>query len=168
MSLNLLAILCSPRYQQTSLQLGRMAGSHSSWCPPGLPGPFLQSCFTAVCCPACTGAWGCSFPVAGLHASPYWTSLSSCQPLSPACQGPSGWQRDPLVYRSLFPVLSSAICYVTGGESCLMAMQCPAEVVGAFCAVLLAKAQAEDPSEGNVVAGLVSLFNFRACPLSLQ
>ena len=54
---------------------------------------------------ACTGAWGCSSPGAGLCISPCWTSWDSCQPSSPACWGPSGWQHNPLVYRPSFPGL---------------------------------------------------------------
>jgi len=34
-----------------------VAGWGSSWCPPALPGPFLQSCFPAGQPPACICAW---------------------------------------------------------------------------------------------------------------
>ena len=44
----------------------------SNWCPPGLPRPFLQSCFPAIKPPACTGSWdysstGAAFPFAEPH-----------------------------------------------------------------------------------------------------
>lgn len=34
---------------------GHFAFSRSTWCPPGAPGPLLQSCFPAKHHPACTG-----------------------------------------------------------------------------------------------------------------
>lgn len=43
----------------------------------------------------------CSSPGAGLCTSPCWPSGGSCQPLSPACRGPSGWQHSPLVNQML-------------------------------------------------------------------
>ena len=32
-----------------------------------------------------------------------WTLWGSCQPISPACWGPSGWKHNHLVYQSLLP-----------------------------------------------------------------
>uniref|UniRef100_A0A8B9P094 EGF-like domain-containing protein n=1 Tax=Apteryx owenii TaxID=8824 RepID=A0A8B9P094_APTOW len=52
-----------------SLPPGYIAGSWSTWCPPGLAGPFLQSCFPASQLPACTGAWGYFSPDAGFSIS---------------------------------------------------------------------------------------------------
>lgn len=37
----------------------------------------------------CTAVWSCTSPSGGLDTSPYWTSWSSCQLISPACQGHS-------------------------------------------------------------------------------
>ena len=79
-----------------------------NWCPPRPLGPFLQSCFPAGQPSAYTGAEGCSSPEAGFctrTTSPCSTSWGPCQPISPACRGPSGWQHDPLACQPLLPVL---------------------------------------------------------------
>ena len=93
----------SPNTDQESQ--GHTAGLCSIFCPPGHPGPFLKSCFPESQPLVCTDAWGQSLPCAGLHTSLSWISLGSCCPISPACQGPSEWQHNHLVYQPLFPVL---------------------------------------------------------------
>lgn len=51
-----------------------------------------------------TGEWRCSFSDAGLCIYPCSAAEGSCQPTSPACQSPSGWQHDSLVCQPLPPV----------------------------------------------------------------
>lgn len=63
-----------------------------SW-PQGLPRPFLQSCFPSGCPPACAGAWGSSFPGAGVCTLLCSTKWGSCQPISPDWWGASALLR---------------------------------------------------------------------------
>lgn len=52
-----------------------------------------------------TFAQDCFSPGTELFISRQWTS---CQPVSPACKGPSGWQHDSLVYQQF---LSFSVIY---------------------------------------------------------
>lgn len=55
---------------------------------------FCKAIFQLGGPPACTDVWGYSSPT-GCRTC-LIELRSSCHPISPACQGPSGWQRDPL------------------------------------------------------------------------
>jgi len=72
------------------------------WNPQDL---FYKAAFQLVDCQHNTDAWGCSSSYTGLFTSLCWTVQHSCQLISSACQGPSEWQHDPLVYQPLIPVL---------------------------------------------------------------
>ncbi|KAK4810954.1 hypothetical protein QYF61_013362, partial [Mycteria americana] len=70
-------VLGSPELD-TGLQQGHIAGSCSTWCPPGPPGPFLPSCFPAGRPPACVLVHGVipplvqdlALPLVELHEIP--------------------------------------------------------------------------------------------------
>lgn len=58
--------------------------------PTRTPRSFLQDYFPAGQPPVNTGC-------AGLHIF-FLCCILKCQPISPACRGPSGWQHSPQVY----------------------------------------------------------------------
>jgi len=94
--------LVQPRILLTFFMAKAHCWSMLTWWPSE---HFLSSCFPAGLPPAYIGAWGHSSPGAGLCTSPCWISWGSCQPASPACQGPPVWQHDLLMCQPLHPVL---------------------------------------------------------------
>lgn len=101
----------SPMLRKRQISHPLTCWQHSSWCSLryhqpfllpgsiiGIWGPFLQSCFQGGCHPGHTSSWGCC--LAGLFASPFWTSWDSCQP--------SGWLHSPLTNQPLLTFVSSA------------------------------------------------------------
>ena len=61
--------LMQPRRLLAFFAARALSGSCSTWCSPGPPVFFLQSCFPAYHSPACLGAWGYSSSEAGLYIS---------------------------------------------------------------------------------------------------
>lgn len=100
---------CSPWWDPggclPSLTLRCTTGSWSAWCPLGIPGFGVQSCFQALLSPACSGRWSYSCSGAGRCTSPQQISWGFCQPISFAFWSHSRWQQNPLVQQSFFPFL---------------------------------------------------------------
>lgn len=84
--------------------MGSLLSNGFSWVSQGVPGPFLPRCCPLSQQTACTGAWGFCTLGAGRCPSSYWTSSSSCQPISSACPGPFVWQHNLLVYRQFLKI----------------------------------------------------------------
>ena len=66
---------------------------------------FFAQLLSSWLAPACSGAGGCSSWGPELHTSLCWTPWSCCQPISPACWGPSEQQHTHLVYHQPLRIL---------------------------------------------------------------
>lgn len=79
-SLHLLVtfLLMQQRKRNSSLLQGRSTASCLTWCPPGVPGPFLQSC--------CPGSWLLACPGVSPAESALLEHLSSPHSIYPATQ----------------------------------------------------------------------------------
>lgn len=91
------ALLMPLRCHQPSLPQGQRVCA--GWCsvrrPPRPPEPFLEGGFLAGGFPAFTSTWNCFFPAGRFYISLCSSCGELCQPISPACLGPSGWQIKP-------------------------------------------------------------------------
>lgn len=59
-----------------------------------IPKPFSPKLLPSCLCPSLCWYLGLSLPRCILGTSSCWTSWGSCWPVSPACQGSCGWQKD--------------------------------------------------------------------------
>jgi len=81
------------------------AGSWATCCPPGPPGPYLQSCFPAGQPLTCTDAYSYSPVGAGPYTCTCWISSGSPLPSSLECPGFAKWQHSFLLCHPLLPAL---------------------------------------------------------------
>lgn len=109
-SLDLVATLCLVQHACCSPPMlqGHIARWCSTCCPPGAPGPLLQSCFSAKHPPSLY-RWVpgvSSSPRAGRGISVCSASGHSCWPRSAACQHATEWQHNHLAHQSILLFLS--------------------------------------------------------------
>lgn len=99
---------CAPEYHWLPWSQGHIAGSWFTCCPPGPPGPSLQSFFPADQPLMGTGAWGYSSPGGGPCTCLCWNSWGYSLPNSLACPGIVEWQHSFLVCRPSPPSFVSS------------------------------------------------------------
>lgn len=93
-----LDVLAALRLMQPRIAASFFAArAQPTQCPPGSLGPFLPICFPSGWSPARTDVWGCSSQ--GMQDSAFLLAElaevhSLSEPVSPACQGHSGWQHN--------------------------------------------------------------------------
>ena len=82
---------------------GTLLAHSQTRCPPGLSGPYPESCVPSGWPPVCTVAWRCCYPGVE-HCTSFCGTLWSSWLISPTCLGPS--EHTHLMYHPLLPNLN--------------------------------------------------------------